>query len=206
MKVRQLLASAVVAAGVLLFAAAPATAAPAGASPAAPPAAKAATGSAPRAGIAPQSLLGPYRFKSSYNNRCMDADLNTIGGNGTKVQLWDCLGANQNNQGWYFESTATVGVYRVRSQYNVNKCLDADLNTIAGNGTKVQLWDCIGTGQANQLWTLISTRFGNVYHLTSRYNGRCLDADLNTIAGNGTKVQLWDCFGDNQLNQDWYFG
>jgi len=25
------------------------------------------------------------------------------------------------------------------------------------------------------------------------YNGKCLDADLNTINANGTKVQLWDC-------------
>lgn len=32
-------------------------------------------------------------------------------------------------------------------------------------------------------------------------NGRCLDADLNTIANNGAKVQLWDCNGLPQ--QQW---
>lgn len=33
---------------------------------------------------------------SMYNGRCLDADLGTIGSNGTKVQLWNCNGwANQ---------------------------------------------------------------------------------------------------------------
>jgi sRNA-binding regulator protein Hfq len=35
----------------------------------------------------------------------------------------------------------------------------------------------------------------------SAYNGRCLDADLNGIHGNGAKVQLWDCNGQDQ--QSW---
>lgn len=32
-------------------------------------------------------------------------------------------------------------------------------------------------------------------------SGRCIDADLNTIGGNGTRVQLWDC--NSQPQQDW---
>jgi len=31
----------------------------------------------------------------------LDADSNTIGGNGTKVQLWQDVGGS--NQHWYFE-------------------------------------------------------------------------------------------------------
>jgi hypothetical protein len=37
--------------------------------------------------------------------------------------------------------------------------------------------------------------------MTSGYDGRCLDADLNTINANGTRVQLWDCNGQPQ--QKW---
>src|SRR6476661_1180471 len=36
----------------------------------------------------PAAALGEIR--SSVNNKCLDADLNDIGANGTKVQLWDC--------------------------------------------------------------------------------------------------------------------
>jgi hypothetical protein len=46
------------------------------------------------------SALGPYTWQSSYSGRCLDADLNTIGGNGTKVHLWDYIG-NAPNQWWY---------------------------------------------------------------------------------------------------------
>jgi predicted RNA-binding protein len=146
--------------------------------------------------------IPPGTFRSAYNNRCLDADLNTIGGNGTKVQLWDCLGSIHSNQDWWFETTSVPHAYRIHSGYN-NRCLDADLNTIGGNGTKVQLWDCLGDGQTNQLWAIYATRFTGIYQVASFHGGRCLDADLSTIGGNGTKVQLWDCLGDGQTNQDW---
>ena len=158
MKVPRLLLTTLVAAGLLLVAApqaaqaapaAPATSTLARSAP--PVAAKPYVGALPKAGFTPQTLFGPYRFKSLSSGRCLDADRNTIPANGTRVQLWDCLGANQTNQGWYFESTSLTGVYRIRSQFNAGKCLDADLNTISGNGTKVQLWDCLVTMPANQI-------------------------------------------------------
>jgi predicted RNA-binding protein len=202
MKLRRLLISTVVAGGLLLLAAPlPAHAASAGTPPATT---TGRAGPTPTAGLTAQRVDGPYPEHSYLNDRCLDADLNTIGGNGTKAQLWDCLGSGQLNQYWWFETTSVPDAYRIRSRYNFAKCLDADLNTIGGNGTKVQLWDCLGDGQTNQLWSFTPTKFGGVSHLVSRYNGRCLDADLNTIGGNGTKVQLWDCLGDDWKNQDWY--
>ncbi|WP_214415670.1 RICIN domain-containing protein [Sphaerisporangium fuscum] len=129
---------------------------------------------------------GPIHNHASW--RCLDADLNTIANNGTKVQLWNCNGWN--NQKWTYD----VRTHTIRSQYN-GRCLDADLNTIGNNGTKVQLWDC--NGWSNQKW-IYDAISHTVY---SMYNGRCLDADLNTIGSNGTKVQLWDCNG--WANQKW---
>ena len=79
------------------------------------------------------------------SGRCVHADLNSIGRNGTKVQLWDCNGQLQ--QRWtYYDDT-------IRSSKN-RKCLDADLNAIRNNGAKVQLWTCNGSRQ--QKWTFIS--------------------------------------------------
>ncbi|MFI6156824.1 RICIN domain-containing protein [Kitasatospora sp. NPDC051170] len=33
--------------------------------------------------------------------------------------------------------------------------------------------------------------------------GRCLDAAWEAIDGNGTRAQIWDCYGVGQKNQLW---
>ncbi|MGC5010216.1 RICIN domain-containing protein [Streptosporangium sp. DT93] len=129
---------------------------------------------------------GPIR--SHQNWRCLDADLGTIGPNGTKVQLWGCNGWD--NQSWSYD----VSSHTIHSREN-GRCLDADLGTVNANGTKVQLWDC--NGWTNQKWI-----YDAVSHtIYSMHNGKCLDADLTTVNANGTKVQLWNCNG--WANQKW---
>jgi Ricin-type beta-trefoil lectin domain-like len=39
-----------------------------------------------------------WEIRDAQSNRCLDADTGTIGSNGTKVQLWDCWGGQ--NQMW----------------------------------------------------------------------------------------------------------
>jgi chitosanase len=65
------------------------------------------------------------------------------------------------------------------------KCVDVAAASSA-NGTKIQLYDCNGTGAQN--WTV-----GNPDN-SLRALGKCLDV---TAAGtaNGTKIQLYDCNG-----------
>lgn len=131
--------------------------------------------------------LGTFVWRGGHNGQCVDADLNTIRGNGTRVQLWGCNNTRQQN--WQRWSDGTV-----RSSYS-GRCVDADLNTIRGNGTRIQLWDCNGSRQ--QQW-YIGNQDGRGWTFQTSFNGRCLDADLNTIGRNGTKVQLWDCNGSYQ--------
>ena len=76
------------------------------------------------------------------------------------------------------------------SSVRSGRCLDADLNALSKNGTKVQLWDC-DPYAANQAFYITQNaegylRFKNVA------SGRYLDADRNSMGRNGTKVQLWD--------------
>ena len=132
-----------------------------------------------------------FVWKSQRSGRCVDADLGTIGANGTKVQLWSCNLSSQQNWVLYGDGT-------IRSSRS-GQCLDADLNTIRANGTRVQLWKCNGTMQ--QKWTITGGSTGGSHQVLSRYSNRCVDADLNTIGTNGTKVQLWDCNGS--LQQRW---
>lgn len=120
-------------------------------------------------GAIPKTLAG---VRTNYNGRCVDADLNTIGGNGTKIQLWDCN--NQLQQRWTRNSQGN-GEFSIH--YN-GRCLDADLPSIGSNGTKVHLWDCNGSTQ--QRWSWLPD--GSIRNALS---GRCLDADLPTIGSNG---------------------
>jgi Ricin-type beta-trefoil lectin domain/Ricin-type beta-trefoil lectin domain-like len=121
-------------------------------------------------------------------NRCLDADNSGGGGNGTKVQLWDC-GPGE-NQRWVINYDNSV----VNAQF-ATKCLDSDNSGNGGNGTKVQLWDC--NGGLNQKWNF--TLDGNFAN--QQFISQCLDADNNN-GGNGTVVQIWGCW--NGPNQKWW--
>ncbi|HKS47061.1 MAG TPA: RICIN domain-containing protein [Amycolatopsis sp.] len=140
---------------------------------------------------------GPYLIGSLADGRCLDADLNTIAANGTKVQLWTC-NSTAGQQAWYFEEIPE-GFYRFRNYAN-GRYLDADADTIAANGTKVQLWDYVGGGR-NQWWAVIGIPEGYA-RLRNVQSSRYLDADANTIGRDGTKVQLWDYMGGAR-NQWW---
>jgi hypothetical protein len=82
---------------------------------------------------------------------------------------------------WTFRSDGTIGVF--------GKCLDVTGSGTA-NGTKVQLYDCNGSGA--QQWTYTTN-----HSLRNPNSGRCLD-DPNSVANpisSGTQVQIWDCNG-----------
>lgn len=53
------------------------------------------------------------------------------------------------------------------------------------NGTKVQLWQCNGTGA--QRWIP-----GPDSSLVNPRSGRCLD-DPGSSTADGTQLQIWDC-------------
>lgn len=127
------------------------------------------------------------KLENGQSARCLDADAGTIGMPGTRMQLWDCL-ATQANQNWLLEPDGTI-----RSAQS-GQCLDADLNTIAQYGTIVHLWAC--NGGSNQHWTIEAD--GTI---RNDYNQWCLDADGPTIRNDGTRIQLWGCNGGR--NQHW---
>ncbi|MEV0274384.1 non-reducing end alpha-L-arabinofuranosidase family hydrolase [Hamadaea sp. NPDC050747] len=114
------------------------------------------------------------------SNRCIDVP-NASQTNGTRVQLYDCNG--QNNQKWTYTASKQLTVYG-------NKCLDAN-GAATANGTAIIIWDC--NGQTNQQWNINSN--GTISGVQS---GRCLDV---WGTANGQQIQLYDCHG--QTNQQW---
>ncbi len=73
-------------------------------------------------------------------------------------------------------------------------CLD---DGAGQNGSRVVLKPC--TGSTSQQW--IGDPFGGTF--VNVASGKCLDADLGTIGGQGTIVQVWSCGGAS--NQIWSF-
>lgn len=133
---------------------------------------------------------GTASWVNQYSSTCLDADLNTITSNNSKVQLWGCNSALQ--QKWiYYTQDNTV-----HSEYN-GRCLTVNTSSGGANGSIVMLSDCV-QGATNQIWTKDGSG-----RLVSGYNNSCLDADLNTIGANGTKMQIWSCL--TGTNQKWTF-
>ncbi|MBL7257732.1 RICIN domain-containing protein [Paractinoplanes lichenicola] len=137
---------------------------------------------------APAQAAPSLLFISNHDGRCLDADISTATHDGTKVQAWQCIDGNRNQQ-WRHYSDGTI-----RSLWD-GRCLDEDIAGGVRNGTKVQLWAC--NGWLNQKWNVNAD--GTI---TNRHDGRCLDEDIAGGTRNGTKVQVWDCNG--WLNQKWH--
>ena len=151
-----------------------------------------------RTGITTMADETAYLIVSAGNeDKCLDADLNTINGNGTRVQLWTC-DEYAANQAWYIRQIPE-GYYRFQNVYS-GRYLDADLNTINRNGTVIQLWDYV-PGARNQ-WFNVTVIPENWLRLQNVHSGRYLDADLNTGYRNGTVVQLWQ-YVAGARNQWW---
>ncbi|MFJ4694290.1 RICIN domain-containing protein [Streptomyces sp. NPDC088766] len=136
---------------------------------------------------------------NTYNNRCLTA-MGTF--SGASAQLWDCTGDARQKWSVNWIYTPAGGHYELRNSAG-GLCLDADWSTIGGNGTRAQVWECV-SAQTNQHWRFEpATNQPDVYRLRTEYNGRCLDGNHQDLGGNGGRVQLWDCYGDSQVNQLW---
>jgi hypothetical protein len=137
--------------------------------------------------------------------RCLDADLGSIGQNGTKVQLWQCWQGL--NQAWVvMPSAANPSFFSIKNAQS-GRCLDLLLGEVrfprAGN--LVVLSDCRLDSLSQQWHWDLQVGFASLVTVLGGISGRgfCLDADAGTIGQNGTKMQIWDCWGGP--NQQWQF-
>ena len=80
---------------------------------------------------------------NTHSSKCVDADTDTYPNDGTKLQLWGCGGASQ--QQWTYTNGQIVNTHS-------GKCVDADTDTYPNDGTKLQLWGCNGGDSQSQQW------------------------------------------------------
>ncbi|MFB9465534.1 ricin-type beta-trefoil lectin domain protein [Streptomyces cinereospinus] len=120
--------------------------------------------------------------------KCVDVAADDTGGNGSKVQLWDCQSSARDQH-----YTAAGGALRT-----LGRCLDIT-GANPALGTPVQLWDCNGTW--GQRW--VPQPDGS---LRNPQSGRCLDSP-NGSTDNGAALRIWDCNGtaaqNYQFNGGW---
>ncbi|GIG69224.1 endo-1,4-beta-xylanase [Phytomonospora endophytica] len=140
------------------------------------------------AGPGPGPGPGAAPLRGVGSARCLDVP-NSSTTPGTRVQIWDCSGAA--NQQWTYTSAGELSVYTG----DTRRCLDASGGGTA-NGTAVIVWNC--HGGANQKWTLNTN--GTV---TGQTSGLCLDV-VGSGTANGAQLQLYGCWGG--ANQQWSRG
>jgi hypothetical protein len=144
-----------------------------------------------------------YRFKFRNSNKC----LSTSGGgtgNGTAILQWDCSGAPNPADGQVYSvvPVAPVGSseFQIRPDSNTNMCLDVTSASTA-NGANLQLYQCLGEGQSNQIWHIVpiagqAPYFGSI----ARHSNKCMDVTGQSTA-NGARIDQWECWWGG--NQQW---
>ena len=145
---------------------------------------------------------GTIRNQNAGSGFCLDADTNTMGKDGTVVQLWGCNATAEQN--WTIALNGSSGYQIQNSLAGATYCLDADTNTMGANGTKVQLWSC--NASTEQQWPTATGSSGAtqiVKNGNTKAAGYCLDADTGTTGKNGTIIQLYTC--NSVLDENWLF-
>jgi hypothetical protein len=126
----------------------------------------------------------------------LDAHAPDVRDNGCRVQLWQHVRGNQ-NQEWVLEPVGKGWVH-IRNRAS-GLVLDADLADVHENGCRVMLWQA--NGGANQHWKIVG-QGGGWGLIENRASGLVLDAHLPDVQLNGCRVQLWHHVQGN-ANQLW---
>jgi glucosylceramidase len=85
--------------------------------------------------------------------------------------------------------------FEVIPDSNTNMCLDvAGGPSATQNGAVVQLWQCLGENQTNQIWHIVELASPNQgwFAFIAKHSGRCMTVSENSTA-NGARFLQWDC-------------
>lgn len=148
------------------------------------------------ASLAGAARADDFQLQPANSRRCLDVQ-GVSQADGTPIQIYDCLGAQQTNQLWRFSGVGN-GSYQIEAVHS-GKCLDVT-SASPDNGARIQQYTCLGAQQMNQLW-LVDQVGNDLYRIRSASSGKCLDVTGVGVA-NGTLMQQWDCTG--AANQQFY--
>lgn len=135
-----------------------------------------------------------YEIVGVASQKCLDVRREDGGGNGARVQAWQCFGTA--NQRWTMQpaGTTSTGViyYQLISQAPGHLCMEV-AGSSPSNGAQIDQAGC--SQDPNQFWRWGAGRPGrNSISLVSMNSGKCLDVNGT---GNGAKVEQLSCNGTN---------
>ncbi|GIH27925.1 hypothetical protein Aph01nite_62350 [Acrocarpospora phusangensis] len=127
---------------------------------------------------------------------------------GGRAQLWQKLTTGDfRNQRWWVTAKGQLQgytYYEIKNQLS-EKCLDMATDVPAGNGVRVQQWNCHGGW--NQRWLAMPVETGNKWVQLINLSGPglgpdrvCLDV-TGVSYSNGAPLQVWRC--SRNWNQRW---
>jgi hypothetical protein len=157
----------------------------------------------PSSGV--HALWANFGIVNRYTGMCLTVLPEYKNINGAPVIQAPCEYPLRDHQLWRISSIDGYSrLYRVISELD-GKCLDVPFESKSYNGTKLQLWDCYGPRQWNQLWywSDVDRSVSGFWYFINRATHKCLDVPLEQHRKSGARIQQWDCYGVGQLNQHW---
>jgi hypothetical protein len=142
-----------------------------------------------------------YGFKFRQSKKCLTTSENKTG-NGTPIIQWDCNPSAGNGQVYSLVPVQPYGSseFTIRPDTNTGMCLDVSGANTA-NGTYLQLWECLGEAQSNQIWHVIPLQGQTEWFASiARHSGKCMDV-LGESLNNGARIDQWECWWGG--NQQW---
>lgn len=91
--------------------------------------------------------------------------------------------------------------YQIVAAGDASACLDVS-GVSYSNGALLQMYTCLGAGQANQIFYLYPVAGTSYYRIRPSHSWKCLDVQGVSIA-DYAPVQQYTCLGDTQYNQIW---
>jgi hypothetical protein len=147
-----------------------------------------------------------YRLVNTVSGKCLTTS-DGSGGNGANALQWDCSGNPQAGDGQLFTWFPMVNhwpYYQIRFNEpggnNAGKCLDVS-GVSQSDGVQLQLWDCLGEGQDNQLWRGEGAG-GEYFRFRAKHSDKCMD-DFLSGTNNGNAIVQWSCNGTDAQRWKW---
>jgi Ricin-type beta-trefoil lectin domain-like len=147
-----------------------------------------------------------YHLVVRHSDKCMSLSGNN-GANGTAIIQWECSPNPNPNDGQVFTFVPmTPGYFEIlinsTSTPTNGKCVDVTGGSTE-NGANLQEYECIGPGQANQLWHVQPIQGQDPWNaFIAKHSGKCADVEQVSTA-NGMRVHQWECLWAG--NQQWKF-
>ena len=142
------------------------------------------------------TILAERLIVNTLSGKCIDVAGAPGRSNGAALQLWDCESSGRNRD----NGSATDQIWVLTDDGFIMNTLSGKCIDVAGapgrsNGSRLQLWDCEGSGRnrdngsaTDQKWTVTSNKF-----IRNDLSGKCIDVAGAPGRSNGATLQLWDC-------------